>query len=333
MTWERILDGGAGLFEGPRDTRAAEIYVNLPGADARYTSLLAAPDADPVLLNNAANVRFARGRLDDAIPLYVEAAARDRSAIVFFNLAQAYGSDIRSTEQELALAKAQALDRILVGELTALDPSRDTGLAVDLPTPPALLRARLLASPSVPEIAGALRAGFAPGALGRGPIAMGLAFLGVGAASVLLPRGHAPSRVCRSCGARCCPRCDDPIEGAAVCRECARLVHRKDKPDAGQRHGHLAWLRERERRRRPIWLAASLVLPSAAALRQRRPLLGLASALGLGLALGASPLGPPLGPDPFAAGLPGRLVLLTLAGLGLALHLASIGVARRGGGA
>lgn len=38
MTWERILDGGAGLFTGPRDHRAAEVYVNLPGADAREAS-------------------------------------------------------------------------------------------------------------------------------------------------------------------------------------------------------------------------------------------------------------------------------------------------------
>lgn len=314
--------------------RALAVHARRTGdlalADERYAALVDGDAVDPALLNNAGNVRFARGRLDEAIELYQDAAAQERSAVLFFNLAQAYGSDIRSREQDLALARAQSLDRSLVGELTGFEPSFETGLAVDLPTPPGVLRARLLDAPSAPALASALRDGFAPGALGRSALVMALALAAVVAASLLAARGHVPARWCRQCGARCCPRCDDPPEALSVCRDCARTVQRKDGVDAGRQGARRVEVRERARRLLPLWIAASLVLPAVGALRGRRPLLALAGALGFALAVGASPLLPALAPDPLAAGLPGRAALGLVAGLGVAAHLASVGLSRSG---
>jgi len=322
--------------DDPLARRALAVHARRIGdlalADERYAKLVDDPAADPTLLNNAANVRFAHGRLEEAIRLYQDAAARERSAVLFFNLAQAYGSDIRSQDQDRALARAQSLDRALVGELTGYEPSLETALAVDLPTPPKLLRARLLDAADAPALAHALREGFAPGALGDSPVAMLLALTVVAGSALLLGRGHVPARWCRQCGARCCPRCDDPPEALTVCRDCARTLQRKDGSDAGRNGARRIALRERERRLRPLWLAAALVVPALGALRGRRPLLALTGALGFAFVLGLSPLHATLAPDPLAAGLPGRLALGAAAGLGVLAHLASVGLSRAGRG-
>ena len=305
--------------------RALAVHARRTGAlglaDERYAVLLAQAPHDATLLNNAANVRLALDESDAAIRLYERAVAERPSAIAYFNLSHAYGARIRSSDQDYALARAQAIDRELVGELTSLEANVDTGLAIDLPTPLGVLRDRLQGAATHDAVAAELRRGFAPGWLGQSPLAMALATGGVGAGAWLLGRGRAPTRWCRQCGARCCPRCDDPPENVATCRDCARTPRRKDGHDTARRSARLASQRDRERRLRPLWLAGSLLLPGVAGLRARRPMLGVVGAIGFALAIAASPLGSDAPVDPLAAGLPGRAALLLLALVGALVHL------------
>lgn len=297
---------------------------NLALANARYAPLVADPEVvDAALLNDAANVRLALGDVEGAIALYDAALARKESPELLFNLSQAYGAMIRTEEQDATLARAQRLDRDVVGALTALPTSAGDAVAVDLPAPVGALRARLLAGPSGGAVAREIRRWAAPGVLGSGSLMHVLAFALVGGVLVMATRGYTPTRFCRQCGARSCPRCDDPSASLAVCRDCARMLHRTGTAETQQRTERLSAIRARRARIDRLANVAAYAVPGAAGLLHGRPALSLVGAVIAAGALLASPVGPRPVVDPLAAGAAGEWLL---AGLAFVLTLAHVGV-------
>jgi tetratricopeptide (TPR) repeat protein len=255
-------------------------------------------------------VHLARGEVDEAIPLYEAALALGPSPVLLFNLAHAYGVVARLDEQDAALGRAQALDPGVVGELTALEATPGEPLSIDLPVPVQALRARALAGEAGRELSASLRRGLAPGVLGAGSTSIALSLLVVGLLACAAGRRFEPTRFCRECGARSCPRCDDPPPGLAVCRDCARIPHRPGDAQASERRSErraaLAKRRSGLVRRRRL---ASALVPGAAGLVARRPWLVLAGACAFTGALAASPVGLRPLVDPLAAGDAGRWML------------------------
>jgi hypothetical protein len=309
--------------------RARRLH-ELAEADARYAQLLEGGAADPILVNNAANVRLTLGDSRAAIALYEQATARVEDATLLFNLSHAHGAAIHPDLQDATLAHAQALDADLVGELTDLLGSAQRGLVLDLPIPVSLLRARLAGGPSGAAVADELRESLAPGRLGRSPLAFGAAFAAAALLGALATRGARPSGWCSRCGARRCPRCDDAQADTDLCESCTRLAHRPETTDPALRIERLNELRARQRWRERIGVAVGALVPGAAGLWANRPLLGLVGAIagcgavvtGIGLRDGV--------PDPLAAGLVGAAAFaLVTAGL-VATHVVTAAWALRG---
>ena len=182
-TLPTALDGARLEWAASADPLAARALAvqarrsgDLVKADADFRKLLAVEEAAevpvPELLANAANVRLALGRLDDATALYERAAQVRPTPLLLFNLSQVYGRAIRLEEQDLALAEAQTFDPEAVRELIALVAAHDGVGVVDLALPPPAVRARaeavgLRGKPS-------LRSRFAPGVLGGSLAGAGL---------------------------------------------------------------------------------------------------------------------------------------------------------------
>ena len=311
--------------------RARRLH-DLAEADARYAQLLEGGALDPILVNNAANVRLALGDSRAAIALYEQATARVEDATLLFNLSHAHGAAIHPDLQDATLAYAQALDADLVGELTDLLGSAQRGLVLDLPFPVSLLRGRLAAGPPGVAVAGELRKTLAPGRLGRSPIAFGLAFAAVAFLAALLTRKAQPTGWCSRCGARRCPRCDDAQPDTDLCESCTRLALRPETTDPALRIERLNELRARQRWRERVGLWVGALVPGAAGLWAGRPLLGLVGAFaGCGAIVAAIGLRDSV-PDPLAAGLVGGAAFAIAAASLLALHVlvATWALRRRG---
>jgi tetratricopeptide (TPR) repeat protein len=288
-------------------------------ADARLAPFVATPQAPASLLHNAANLRAALGRDDEAITLYERAAASDPSPITLFHLARAYGHAIRLDEHEAALARAQALDGAAIDDLTVLMADAPPRVALDLPVEVDALRARLRAAAGGERVAAGLRREIAPGALGEG--ALGLA---VACAAVTLSALAATRFL--------------PVASAAApggyYAGVAELLQDRSSRDSSLRMARLAELRLQQRRLDRLALAASLALPGAAGLVARRPLLGLLGALLFAAATTAFAGRGGVVPDPLAAGALGGLLLTAAAALAGAAYLAvtALAVALRGRG-
>ncbi len=309
--------------------RARRLHA-LAEADARYAQLLEGGSADPILVNNAANVRLSLGDSRAAIALYEQATARVDDPTLLFNLSHAHGAAIHPDLQDATLARAQQLDADVVGELTDLLGSAQRGLVLDLPIPASLLRARLTRGPSGVAVAEELRESVAPGRLGRSPIAFGVAFAAVALLGALATRGARPTGWCSRCGARRCPRCDDAQADTDLCEACARLTHRPETTDPALRIERLNELRARQRWRERIGVAAGALVPGAAGLWTDRPLLGLVGAIA-GCSAVVTAIGPRDGvPDPSAAGLAGAAAFALVAAGLVATHVVTAVWALRG---
>jgi tetratricopeptide (TPR) repeat protein len=233
---------------------------NLEDADRRFTSLID-EGASPSLLNNAANVRLALGRTEEAIELYEVAAHKGQSVAVLFNLSQAYGRVVQLDQQDLALAEAQLIDPGALAALTDLLGSSPRTLVADLPVDAGTIRARLENRAASREAASALRRRFAPGRLGTSP-----AHSAVGVALVAL-LGWAVAVVLRKVtGGR---------EGGGLHAGVASLLKGKEATDPFLRMVRLAALRERQARIDKVKFALSLLVPGAAGVLSRQPILGL----------------------------------------------------------
>jgi tetratricopeptide (TPR) repeat protein len=268
-------------------TRALALHAkragDLQAADARYRRLIGTTP-DPLVLNNAANVRLELHDIDGAIDFY-ERAVEDLSsaAPIWFNLAQAYGRSIRVEDHAAALAEAQSLDPEFVRELTGILTYAGSGYVADLAIPAAPLRMRLLETPR-PEAAARLRAPFAPGRLGADLPTSAAAFGLLAILSFLVRLRFEPSQHCSECGKNNCPRCLSRPPRKALCEGCARLLHRPETVDPMLCAVRLESLRRRSERIRLLRRAAALLVPGFAGLLAGRPVLSL---LGLLVFLGA----------------------------------------------
>jgi len=314
----------------PLAARALAMGIKRQGhreeADVRYRRLLATEARDPVLLNNAANVRLALGDTEGAIALYRRAAAELDSAVIWFNLSQAWGVALNVVELDEALARAQALDNDLIEDLLELQ-ERAVHFVADLPVPVSQVRARVLEGTDGGSIAAELRRALAPGWTGRsagataGALAAALA-LGLGLRSFARASGS-----CERCGALVCPRCHAAGAGRALCERCHRLAH---PPKGTDRSLRAAWAEEllrRAERRHRIGLAVALAIPGSGGLWAGRPILAWLSCVSTAAAVAFAVVAAGWAPPPLAVGAAGPALFGTVAALAGLSHLALLAAA------
>lgn len=267
----------------------------LAEAERRFGQLLA-QDPSPDLLANTAAVRLLRGDTEDAIALYERAAKTSGSAVIRFNLAQAYGRAIRLDVQDLVLREAQSIDPDVLSNLNHRYNGQDGALVAYLPIPVSPVLERLQGSEATAGLARAFRRALAPGVVGesRGDAVVAL-WLAAGAGLLL---GLALRRLA------------GPEEDLYL--GIARLLQTR----GGDSNERMAQLQDLRRRQRRVERAANVVawlVPGAAGMVVNRPLLAW-----LSVAIAASAVslwihraGPV--PDPLALGaLPGALIALAL---------------------
>jgi tetratricopeptide (TPR) repeat protein len=246
---------------------------DLKDADRRFTALIdqsASPGAG--LLNNAANVRLALDRTEEAIELYEAADRLGHSVLVLFNLSQAYGRAVQLDRQDLALAEAQVIAPAAIGALADLYARSPRTLVADLPVEARKIRVRLGDPVAARQAATALRRRFAPGWLGASPVhgAVGVAL------ALLLGSGVAMAF----------RRVTEGGEGGGdLYAGIARLLTGGESTDPFSRMVRLAALRERQARVDKIKFLVSVIVPGAAGVLSRHPLLGLLGSMLFGLTL------------------------------------------------
>jgi len=240
----------------------------LEEARVRYEMLLETRPRDPVVLNNYANLRFAAGDGDAAVDLYEKSASIATSAILMFNLSQAYARLFRIEEFEHTLKLAQAIDAEVVADLSRFG---DSNLVADLPFPREEIRSRLLASASGEELSRLARDIVAPGLLGASWIHALGAFAALAIIAVVMAGRFDQASRCSQCGRRICARCDGIFWNSETCDGCHHLFNQPESTDPSMRMARLSELRRREERSAKIANAVSLLIPGAAGLLARRP--------------------------------------------------------------
>ncbi len=286
---------------------------NLEDADRRYSALIDQTDAPaPSLLNNAGNVRLALGQTEEAIELYEAAAHHSRLVPVLFNLSQAYGRAIRLDHQDLVLEEAQFIDPEALGALSDLYGGSSGTLVSDLPVEAAAIRLRLGDPAAARQAASALRRRFAPGWLGASPIhsavGVALAFLaGLGGTALLR-------------------RAAEAGDGGDLYAGIAQLLTGKEAADPFLRMVRLTELRERQARIEKIRFLFSLIVPGAAGVLSRHPLLGLLGSMLFGLCLASWWARDGVVPDPLAVGGSASLAFGALAVASALAYVAVIAV-------
>ncbi len=235
---------------------------DLRDADRRFAALIDESESpSPSLLNNAANVRLALGRTEEAIEFYEAAAHRGHSVAVLFNLSQAYGRVVHLDQQNLALAEAQLIDPVALAALTDLHGNSPQTVVADLPVEAGMIRARLEDPAAARQAASALRRHFAPGWLGTSP-----AHSAVGVALAALLGWGVALALRKLTGGR---------EGGGLHAGVARLLKGREATDPFLRMVRLAALRERQVRIDKMKFALSVLVPGAAGVLSRQPILGL----------------------------------------------------------
>lgn len=241
---------------------------DLEEAERRYSALLLRRPEDPVVSTNLANLQFRQGNSEAAIALYEGAASRMSSAIVLFNLSQAYASIFRMEDFENAMKLAQVLAPETV---QALSRTGEASFVADLPLPIASIRERMVSAAEGQALQNALVAVVAPGlpALSWWLTAAGFALVALLAA--LFGRRYEHSSRCGRCGRRICGRCDGTYWNSEICDPCHHLYHLPETTDPTLRTERLAVLRRRESRLDRIAFGVSIVLPGAAGFLAKRP--------------------------------------------------------------
>jgi tetratricopeptide (TPR) repeat protein len=306
--------GTPGLIELARVVRAAESdplaaravalrlarQGELAEAERRFLQLLERePSAD--LLANTAAVRLLQGDTDEAIALYERASKLSDSAVIRFNLAQAYGRAIRLDVQDLVLLEAQSLDPDVLSKLNHRYNGQDGALVAYLPIPVEPVLARLSDPDATASLARSFRRGLAPGVAGesRGDAVVAL-WVAAGAGLLL---GFVLRRLAG--------KEEDLYLGIA------RLLQTKSG-DASERMAQLQDLRRRQRRFERAAGAAAWLVPGAAGLVANRPFLAWLAVAVVACAGALVVHRDGAVPDPLALGaLPVALVGLALAVLGI----------------
>jgi tetratricopeptide (TPR) repeat protein len=306
VEWASQQDALAGRAMALRAKRTGDLDL----AAQRYAQLLEGDERPtPDLLNNTAGVALAQGRIDEAIDHYERAAERADSPLLLFNLSQAYGKAIRLDAQDLALAQAQAIDASETALLTGDFGATAMGLVADIPLPAAVTTARLQATDGGAGHAARARSRIAPGWIGRGLMSALLVF---GAAFALgAGLGFGLSRIVG--------------EENDAYSDIARILKSRGG-DPAARMARIAQVRDRQARVARLERVASLLIPGAAGVLSRRPLLGL---LGATVAAAIAALflrGPGSVPDPLAiGGLAAAITWLASIALGI-VYLSMLGV-------
>jgi len=262
---------------------------DLVGAEHRFTSLIdQSASPSPRLLNNAANVRLALDRAEEAVELYEEANRTSHLVVVLFNLSQAYGRLVQLNRQDLALAEAQVIDPASLVVLTDLYGTSRRALVADLPVATESIRLRLGDPAAARQAATALRRRFAPGWLGQSLVhsAVGVALV------VLLALGVALAL----------RRLTDAGEGSDRHARTARSPTGGEAGDPFVSMVRLAALRERQARIDKIKLLLSVIVPGAAGVVSRRPILGLLGSMLFASTLASWWARDGVGADPLAVG-------------------------------
>lgn len=300
---------------------------NLGTADAIYQQLLEEEPADPVLMNNAANIRLELGHMESALDLYRRALELEESPVVLFNLSQAYGRAFQVDDLNRALAQAQTVDAELVAELMTLQGGESEGFVVDLPLPNRLMWSRVLESRRGDGIAAEFRAPLVSGRLGRDAEWLaGAAVLVVLIASLAGARFQ-PSRWCSRCGARMCPRCDGVGGDGDLCESCTRLFLHPEKTDRKLRLARVNELREREERLNRVATLVSMLVPAAAGILAKRPLASLSGGFFFALTLCFLVWRGGVVPDPLVAGSAASFVFIGVAVLAFLSYAAVVATA------
>jgi tetratricopeptide (TPR) repeat protein len=296
---------------------------HLGRADALHQQLIEHDAADVAVLNNAANIRLDLGHVDSALDLYQRALAVERSPVVLFNLAQAYGLSFQVDDLNRTLEAAQREDGELIAQLAALQRAKNEGFLVDMPLPVGTAWSRVLSVPPGDGLASELRAPITPGRLGASDLQAAGAFLAVFCLAWMIGAGLKTSRWCVRCGERQCRRCDTAIV-REVCESCTRLFDHPERTDRALRVQRIEELQERERRVRRLVTVASVLLPGAAGLVSERPMRGLLGALLFSLAVVCVLFRQGIVPDPLIAGAAAPVVFLGTAAVAFLLYVALV---------
>jgi tetratricopeptide (TPR) repeat protein len=294
---------------------------SLGEADAYYQALLRQEPNDPVIANNAANVRLNLGHIESALILYRRSIELRPDPVVLFNLSQAHGRAFQVEDLSRTLAEAQALDGNLVAELTTLQGAELVGFVVDLPIDPLQIWRRILRSNQGESVAGEIRSSFAPGRLGRNSLLAAGVFGGVLVVFTLFGSRMYRSHGCTRCGRRMCQRCDPETGGGAICSGCRQLFQQSETTDRELRLARIDELRRREARRERRAVAASFLVPGAAGLLAKCPLRCLLGSVFAICALLALRWHGGVVPDPLVAGGAATFASLCLAGLAVLAYL------------
>jgi len=322
----------AAADEDPLALRGLALHARQSGhlgrADALYQRLLTHYPGDVVVLNNAANVRLDLGHVSSALELYQRALDVERSAVVLFNLSQAYGQSFQVDDLNRTLEAAQRADGEMIAQLASLQRTKNEGFVVDLPLGVEAAWTRALASASGEPLAAELRAPLAPGRLGHSVRDASAAFAVVLIVSWAIGARLRTSRFCSRCGGRQCAPCGNGVV-RVVCEDCTRLFDHPEKTDRALRVQRIEELREREQRLRRLSTAASVLLPGAAGLLSDRPLRGLLGAVCFALALAAAMWRGGVVPDPLVAGAAAPVAFLGVALLAALLYTATVALTLR----
>ncbi len=303
--------------EDPLVAGALALYTKRTGdledAEHRFTSLIdQSASPSPSLLNNAANVRLALDRAEEAVELYEAAAHKSQLVVVLFNLSQAYGRLIQLNRQDLALAEAQVIDPVSLVALTDLYGTSRRALVADLPVATETIRVRLGDPAAARQAATALRRRFAPGWLGQSLVhsAVGVALV------VLLALGVAMAL----------RRLTDGGEGGDRHAGKARFLTGGEAADPFVSMVRLAALRERQARIDKIKLLLSVIVPGAAGVVSRRPILGLLGSMLFASTLASWWARDGVGADPLAVGAGASLLFSAVAVASAVTYVAVIAV-------
>lgn len=237
-------------------------------AEERMQRLLASAPDDAQALTTLGNIAFHAGRTEDAIAFYEKAQASEPSAILMFNLSQAYAKTFRMQELEHALAMGQELGPAIVGELSRMG---DTEFVADPPFPMASIRGRMLQAAAAGGFSAPLIRVLAPGRLGESWLHLAGGFFFFALVGALLSGRYQHASRCARCGRRICARCDDSMWSSDLCDGCHHLFNRPQGTDPIMRMARLQELRERESRQEKIKTIAAVVVPGAAGLLAKRP--------------------------------------------------------------
>lgn len=292
----------------PTAAHAVALHAKRSGdreAAAQVLARILATRPEAAVFNNAANVEYARGNVPRAIALYEKATKLEPSALVYFNLSQAYGRAIRLDDQDRALASAQVLDAGAVERL-AVRTGAEGALVADATLSAAAVAARVERTDAPAKLASAMRARLAPGWLGRNiESASLLALLALG---VALAAGNALERAA------------GPRDFYA---DLARTL-RAGVGDSTLRVAQLNRLRKQRAHTDRLLTVVALVVPGAAGLRFGRPLAALIASAAFAAVLATVAALLFARPDPMAVGpLPGLLAQLVCLGCALVYVLST----------